>query len=645
MKHSHIAIATLLLTGFVTACLSPTPAAITATPDAPSPTPLPSPTAVPTSTPTPTPPKEFTICQATEPNTLFAYGGPSRAARNVLEAIYDGPIDTRTYQFQPVILEKLPSLADGDAVLQTTHVQEGDRVVDVHDQVVDLLPGVTIFNAGSQKVAFEGGVVTMTQMMVTFTLRADVTWADGQPLTADDSRYSFELAGEFDSPTLRLLRDRTQSYDLVDERTVVWTGVPGYRDAFYFLNFYQPLPRHVWGVAEADQLLSAEVAHRKPLGWGPFVVEEWVEGDHITLVRNPHYFRGSEGLPYLDRVTFRFVPDLQQALGLLVAGECDLITQDVIEQGVMEEGDFVPLLEAADTGTIQLISSPSSEWEHLDFGIDPAKWVRRPDFFEDVRVRRAVAMCIHRERLAGEAFPYSGAVVASSYIAAEHPLYAGDRLYRWDYNPSEALLLLDEVGWRDEDGDGIREAHGVADITNGTPFSVTLLTTSGHLVGERTARILIENLMACGIGLAVEYIPAEELFADGPDGPLFGRQFDLALFSWLNGLDAPCGLYLSTEIPGQENWWATSNNPGYVSADYDAACQAAMDALPGTEEYMRLHVEAQRIFSRDLPVLPLYFVPNLVATRPGVSGVILDPSEYLELWNIEAFDVVRIVGQ
>ena len=591
-------------------------------------------------TPTPSPPKEFTICQAEEPNTLFIYGGPSRAARNVLEAIYDGPIDTRTYQFQPVILEKLPSLADGDAVLRTVEVGEGDKVMDINGLVVDLFPGVTVLNGDGQEVTFENGVVTMTQMVVTFKLRADVTWADGQPLTADDSRYSFELTSEFDNPTLRLLQERTHSYDDLDEHTIVWTGVPGYRDTFYFLNFYHPLPRHVWWGADADQLLNAEVARRKPLGWGPFVVEEWVEGSHIALVHNPHYFRTAEGLPYLDRVIFRFVPDLQQALDMLVAGECDLIAQDVVERA-----DLTPLLEAADAGMVQLVSSPSSEWEHLDFGIEPVAWIRRPGFFGDERVRQAVAMCVDRERIVREIFPYANASVAHSYIASEHPLYAESQLYRWDYDPSAGRSLLEEVGWLDEDEDGIREARGVAGIAWGTPFSVTLFTTSGDPARERTAHILGENLAACGIGLAVQYFPDEEFFADGPDGLVFGRQFDLALFSWLNDIDALCWLYLSDEIPGPENWWGRSNNPGYASADYDAACQAALDALPGTEAYAGFHHEAQRIFSHDLPVLPLYFVPKLVATRPEASGVILDPSEYLEFWNIEAFDVTPVGGQ
>ncbi|TET51113.1 MAG: hypothetical protein E3J64_07390, partial [Anaerolineales bacterium] len=244
----------------------------------------------PTSTPRLGEPKELAICQQQEPNTLFIYGGPSRGARNVLEAIYDGPIDTLSYEFQPVILEKLPNLDDGDAIIQTVQVEEGDRVLDARGGVVQLLRGAWVTDADGRDLVYNGGTITMPQMVVTFTLRADIVWADGQPLTADDSLCSFELSGEFKSPSVRLLCDRTFDYEAADEQTIVWSGVPGYVDSFYFLNFYYPLPRHVWGLADADTLTMAEVARRRPLGWGPFVVEEWAEGDHITLVRNPHYF-------------------------------------------------------------------------------------------------------------------------------------------------------------------------------------------------------------------------------------------------------------------------------------------------------------------------------------------------------------------
>jgi peptide/nickel transport system substrate-binding protein len=614
--------------------------------------PLPSlvaPTVFPTGQPTLVPPKGLTICQAEEPNTLFIYGGPSRAARNVLEAIYDGPIDTPTYQYQPTILEELPSPSDGGAVLRAVQVEEGDRVIDVNNEwAVPLGPGITVLDAGGQEVKFESGAVTMMQLVVTFTLRAGVTWEDGHALTADDSVYAFELANALGNlpPHARLLLDRTQSYEAVDARTVVWTSVPGYSDTFYFYgspsqntyvqNFFPPLPRHFLGTLSADQMLDSEIVRHRPMGWGPFAMQEWVVGDHITLARNVHYFRASEGLPYLDSVTFRFVSDLQQALDLLSAGECDIIAPDVIEGG-----DITPLLEAAEAGAVQLLSSSSSEWEHLDFGITPASWVRRPDYFGDVRVRQAVAQCVDRERIAREATPYGEAALTHSYVPAEHPLYTEARVQRWDYDPAKGQALLEEVGWEDGDGDGVREAHGVAGIAWGTPFSVTLVTTSDDPAREWTAQVLTENLADCGIVLGVQYFSSTEaLVFEGYDSPVLGRQFDLALYSWNIGLYASCELYLSSQIPTPENQWTTLNSPGYASADYDAACQAALDALPGSIARSYYHGEAQRVFAEDLPALPLYFVPRLIAIRPGVSGVALDSSEYLT-WNIETFDVGR----
>jgi peptide/nickel transport system substrate-binding protein len=376
------------------------------------------------------------------------------------------------------------------------------------------------------------------------------------------------------------------------------------------------------------------------MGWGPFVMQEWVVGDHITLARNERYSRVPEGLPYLDRVTFRFVSDLRQALGLLAAGECDVIAQDVIEGE-----DIAPLLEATEAGTVQLLSSSSSEWEHLDFGIVPASWVRRPDYFGDVRVRQAIAQCVDRERLAREASPYGGAAVAHSYVSTGHPLYTEDRLPIWGYDPGKGQALLEEVGWQDGDGDGIRDARDVTGVARGTPFSITLVTTRDDPARQRTAQILAENLADCGVILGVRYFTStEELVFEGHDSPVLGRQFELALYSWNSGLYAPCELYLSSQIPAPENQWTMLNSPGYISADYDAACQAALDALPGTSAHLYSHHEAQRIFAQDLPALPLYFVPQLVAARPGVNGVAPDPSEYLT-WNIEAFDRTQISGQ
>jgi peptide/nickel transport system substrate-binding protein len=588
------------------------------------------------------PPKVLTVCQGEEPNTLFIYGGPSRAARNVLDAIYDGPIDTPGYRFQPVILERLPVLDNGDVALRMVGVREGERVLGVEGEVVPLEPGVAVYDAGGNEVIYEGGVVTMTQMMVTFVLRTGVSWADGQPLTAEDSVISFQLARELEDPALQRRVEQTASYEALDERTLVWTGLPGYEDTAYLANLYHPLPQHVLGGTTVDQLLQTDVAQRKPLGWGPFAVEEWIAGDHITLVRNAHYTRAAEGLPHLDRVVFRFVFSPEEAAEGLITGECDVLTQDVLAAIPPEL-----MSQAVEDGLVRLVTSSSREWEHLDFAVQPVAWSGRAAFFADTAVRQAVAHCIDRQGVAEAAFPGGGATVADSYVAPEHPLYAGDELSRWPYDPETGRSMLEAAGWRDTDGDGIREAREVAGIASGTPFSVTLLTSEGDVVRRRVAAVLNEDLAACGIGLATTYLAPEVFYADGPEGPVAGRQFDLALFSWWNGLDAPCNLYLSSEIPGPDNWWGTTswwgatNNPGYASEAYDAACWSALEALYGTEPYVRFHREAQRILSRDLPVLSLYFVPKQVAVRSDVTGLALDPGQLTPFWAVESFDVER----
>ena len=595
----------------------------------PTQTPLPTPTA------TPTPPKDLTICQGQEPDSLFIYDGFSPAALNILDAIYDGPIEINRFQLQPGILERLPSIENGDAEVRTVQVSEGDTVFDRDRQIVDLVPGLALYDAAGELITFQSGTITTTQTVVTFTLRPDVSWADGEPLTAFDSQYSYELASALQGTGFERQLGLTTSYEALDERTIIWTGVPGYRDTAYALNFYHPLPRHIMGDSEPDELRQSDRVRRQPLGWGPFVIDEWVDGEHITLVPNPHYSGQAEGLPLLESVTFRFIADGEEASRGVAGGSCDILTPDLVSIVAPQA-----LQDAVDARQIRLTSSIVNEWEHLDFGIRSAPGSGRVPFFADTRARQALAQCIDRERIAREAFPFGGGALAHSYVPSQHFLYAAEQLRFWQYDPSSGRALLEEIGWHDSDGDSVRVAQGVAEIAAGTPFTVTLLTTAGDPARERTSQILKENLAACGIGVETRHLPPETLYADGPEGPVFGRRFDLALFSWLNGLDAPCEIYLSKQIPSEANWWSTFNNPGYENPDYDEACLTALDAFYGTEAHVRYHAEAQAIFSRDLPVLPLYFVPEFVAVSREVRGLMVDPSRQTPFWNIARFDLV-----
>ena len=255
-----------------------------------------------TPTPEPTGPRTLVICQGDEPDSLFRYGTDTFAADQILNAIYDGPIDTASFGYQPVILEKLPNLSDGDAVLSTVLVGEGDMVVDASGEVVELDanadPPIMLVPAGStseQAVAYQGGDVEMEQLTSTFKLLPGLTWSDGTPLTASDSVYAFNLQADPDVLSNEYTTLRTASYEAIDDLTTVWTGIPGFRDASYGINFFTPAPEHVWGQFTAADLREAEESSRRPIGWGPYIIDEWVQGDLISMHKNPNYFRAVRG--------------------------------------------------------------------------------------------------------------------------------------------------------------------------------------------------------------------------------------------------------------------------------------------------------------------------------------------------------------
>ena len=642
-----------------------------------SPTPIPSPT--PSFTPSPTPePKTITVCLPDEPDSLYLHGSDSLAAQHVWQAIYDGPVDNRNYAYQPVILTSLPSLANGSAAVETITVQAGDRVLAASGDVVELATGVMVKDANGQRVTFDDTPILMPRMVVTFTLHSNIYWSDGALLTADDSVFSFELAaggstarlgvstelteaspkseastpdstkalaevplpsagaGRFSMAAARHVIERTAGYRAVDVRTVVWSGIPGFLDRAYFLNFWHPLPRHAWGHLSAAELLSADVSTRQPLGWGPFVLREWVPGDHITAARNPIYFRAPEGLPRVDEVTFRFISDPTILAEELLAGRCNVVTHDTADAVQAARPPLHPPQWGEKRGEVELISTHDARWELLAFGISPAPGYGRPDFFEDVRVRQAVALCIDRQTVVNQLLGPSGRVLHSP-LPPEHPLYAGDVLTTWGYAPAAGQALLATAGWYDEDDDGVREAHNVPGIADGTPFQVAYHTT-GDPLRVQTAQLFQTYLAECGIQVSVETLPPEMLFAPGPEGVLFGRRFDLAQFSWRAAPDPLCDLFLSSQMP-DAGGWDKPNIVGFLDNEYDTACLSALEALPGSEIYAAGHTETQRIFSKRLPILPLFQHPKVTLAHKSVIGLAPDPTQASELWNIEQLDL------
>ena len=635
----------MTLTLVLTACQStPSPLAPSLTPSLPVPSQTPSPTPQP---PTPTPPSHtLVICTGEEPQSLYVYAQPTVAAWNVLEAIYDGPIDERGYVAQPVILQKLPSLAGGDAVINPIAVKTGDEVVDASGSLVTLAKGVTVYPAGCSgadcALPWDGkSDLTMDQLSATFKLLPGLLWSDGQPLKASDSVFSYTLAADPATPVSKYATDRTASYKALDDLTVQWVGLPGNLNASFLENFWLPLPQHLWGSISAAELLKADASTVKPVGWGPYVIDEWDKGDHITLHKNPNYFRVKEGLPKFDTLVYRFV-GIGSTAGLtaLLAGECD-----IVDRSAQLDGQLSTLAELQNNKKLQAFYTAGPEVEMLNFGIKPASYDNgynpaagdRLDYFGDVRTRQAFADCMDRQAIVDQLLNGKSQVI-DTYLPPQNPLN-DPSVAQYSFDVTKGSQLLDAVGWKDPDNDPAtpRVAQNIANIPNGTPLVVNYWTTQAAL-RKQVAAILTQSLAQCGIQLNVRYDTPANLFAQGPQGPVFGRQFDLVDFSWQGSVYPQCFLFQTGGIPTAANHWLGANVSGYSNPQFDQACDASMHSLPGQPAYTLANQTAQQIFAKELPAIPLYLVVKAAAARPDLCGFALDPSARSDFWNLEAFN-------
>jgi peptide/nickel transport system substrate-binding protein len=576
------------------------------------------------------------ICLRDEPDSLYLYAPSNREAVSVLSAIYDGPIDVLGFEAQPVILEKVPSFADGDAWVETVSVAEGDvffnpmtRDIDWLESGMRYLP-TECHNTDCSRYYWENEV-WMERMVVEFHLRDDVRWSDGTPLTAADSVFSFQLDAHGATPSTKYLVDRTDVYEATGAQTVRWTGIPGYFDPEYQTLFWSPLPQHMLGEYEPGELFTLDSAARTPMGWGAYVIESWETGEQIVLRRNEDYFRASEGLPMYEFLIFRFLGDAQpeSSLQQILTYECDVVDESLVLPELMPE-----LMDLEQTGRLQVIWTPGFLLERLEFNIAPVSRSMEP-IFALSNTRKALAACIDRQRIVDEVL-YGMGQVSQTYLPVNHPLYSipNDPL---TYDPIAAAAELTRLGWidTDESVETPRLSRGVLDVEYGTSLSFTLRYTPGAFQ-EAVALRVKEDLLQCGAHVELIPMQPDELFAPWPDGEVFGRTFELLGWAWPTVISPTCEMYYSREVPYGENQFGI-NAAAFRNDDYDHACRRILLGPPDGQDYLDAVLSTQQLFSSYLPAIPLYARPRIMAYSPEVCGIDIDSSAFSTLWNVEEY--------
>lgn len=526
------------------------------------------------------------------PNDLFPYPADSALRRingPALELLFPSPILQKNYEYtNNGILERVPTLDNGDVQINDVSVYL-DAAGNITTTVTDVITDVQ-------------------QLSITYRWNKNLTWSDGVPVTAADSLFAYQIARQ-QAPLgeeARLLLDRTANYEQVDDYTTKAILQPDLIGSTFVLSYWLPLPRHLLEDVPPTDIRESSYA-KKPIGYGPYMLDTRTSNE-IRFVRNPHYF-GT--IPSTNQVVLTSMSGVDMIRANLQNGNLDVAITDRI---AVDQYAFID--QDARAGLpVEYYRSPV--WEHIDFNLDV-------QVLQDIRVRRAIAHGFNRQALADILFNGRSPKLDSWVLPDQRGAANPSELTIYDFDPAVANQLLDEAGY-------LMTESGVRASRQGLTLTLQLATTTGSTIREEIAQRFAADMKAIGVEVDVQYLSPEDLFS--PSGPLFLRQFELALFAWIATPD-PAGLQLwsCAAVPSETNGWIGNNFAGWCMRDADYAVKLAATSLDPNEQNAQ-YVVQQQIFTRELPSLPLFQRLGAVIHSAKITGIMPDPIAPAT-WNI-----------
>jgi peptide/nickel transport system substrate-binding protein len=430
----------------------------------------------------------------------------------------------------------------------------------------------------------ESWTVSPDNLSYTFKL-ITTNWHDGTPFTSKDVKFTLEEVSPKYGAKFRAAASHIKRITTPDDRTVVIELSSPFGPMLFSLSSYTNaaiLPAHVF---QGTDILTNPATLSKPIGTGPFMMKEWARGQTITLARNPHYWR--KGLPYLDEIVFRFIPDTSARVLALKAGEVDYIYFYYFsaEQYSQIAGD--KKIQVRERGTPE---------DHLII------WNTRRTPFDQVKVRQALFTAIDRDYIKKAVFQNLGSVMQGaidSRIAwANDPAINLDAMY--PYDPQKAAAMLDEAGLK-----------AAAD---GKRFKINLVYDSADVSNERQAQVLQSMWHKIGVEVAFAGLTRNmmlpRVFTDW--------DFDATLQAYSTAGDPALGvsrLYVTSAIRKAP----FVNASGYSNPEVDRLFAAGATAAAQAER-AAAYKQVEKILAQDLPVFPIWQTALLNVASTRVQG-------------------------
>ncbi len=452
----------------------------------------------------------------------------------------------------------------------------------------------------------QNGGVSADAKTITYNLKEGVLWSDGKPFTCDDLVFQWQAVM---TPGVGVTS--TVGYSDIES---VECPTPT-KVVVKFKNFYAPFitlfgatyPKHYAG--DPKNMKNWEY-NRKPIGTGPFKVDEWVADSHITLSRNPNYREKDK--PYLDQVVIRIVPALDVGKQLLGSGEVDVVWLNT-------EAD-VPALQKM-TG-VKLSVTQRIGGERLALNLRENKYPQDPakphPILGDQSVRQAIAYGINKQRiidklLFGQSKPGTTDLNSGPYDCGIKP---------YPYDPEKAKQLFTAAGWV-PGSDGIRVAKGAKVAPDGTRLRLKYSTTTGIQLREDTQVLVAEDMKAIGMELYIENGPSSVVLGTWADAsPRYRGNYDIIQYNTNADIDPQNFLaqrFLSSAIPSDANTGGR-NETRFSNPRVDELLGAAAKE-PDTAKRKTIYCEVVQTMFDQANMIYLFTRATINPYRDFVQGI------------------------
>lgn len=475
----------------------------------------------------------------------------------------------------------------------------------------------------------ENGGVAQDGLSVTWKLRQDVKWSDGEKFTADDVVFTYQFitnpkVGSVNSADYGVVKN----VEALDEYTVKVTFkevTPAWYSVFVG-GAGMILPQHLYQQYNGENAREAPF-NLIPVGTGAYAVSQFKPGDSVIYLPNSHY-RQPESQNF-ERIEIKGGGDATSAArAVLQTGDADFAYNLQVEANILEE------LSKANKGKIITNFGSQSERILLNY-TDPNRETSEGErssvkfshpFLSDVRVRQAFALAIDKETIANQLYGVTGKPTSNFLLAP--PEFVSTNTVS-EFNLDKAAQILDEAGWKDTNGNGIRDKQGVE--------MKVLFQTTVNPLRQKTQAIIKQNWQSLGIEAELKSIDASIFFSSDPSNSDTVERFyaDAQMFTTGNNNPDPTPyfkVYTCDNIPQKSNNWSGDNYSRYCNPEYDQLLQTVITEL-NPEKRATIFKQLNDMLISQATVIPIIHRADVVGVANNLQGVSLTPWDS-RTWNI-----------